>query len=98
MESLIEIELLILKKSVGRGSFLSPTLGANKESKKPCQIELNMSFTYTKMFIDCFSREQLPSIVRQLSSLVRQLPSVIRGVVCLSQRRFHFLPNVSRCV
>ena len=42
---------------MGRDPFLSPTPGSNKGLKTPCQTELNMSFTYTKMRINCFIRE-----------------------------------------
>ena len=57
MQGFIEVELMIWKKSMGRGPFLSPTPGSNKGLKTPCQTELNMSFTYTKMRINCFIRE-----------------------------------------
>ena len=42
MQSLIEIELVIWKKCVGRGPFLSPTPGWNKGSNPPCQVELTL--------------------------------------------------------
>ena len=73
---------LIWKKSVGRSTFLSRTPGSKKRLKTSGQIELNMNFTYTKMFINCFSREQLPSIIDV-------------ELYLLSLRRFYFLPTFS---
>ena len=52
MESFIEVEFLIWKKSVGRGPFLSVTPGSNKGWTTPCQIELNVNFTYNKASIN----------------------------------------------
>ena len=63
MKSIIEIELVVWKKIVEKGPFLSLTPGSNKESKTPSQIELNINFTYTNMFMNYFFREQLPSLI-----------------------------------
>ena len=80
MQSFIEAEFLIWKKSVGRGPFLSATPGSNKGWTTPCQIELNVNFTYNKASINCFSREQLPSLIYV-------------ELYVLSLRRFYFLPT-----
>ena len=45
MQSFIEREIVIWKKSVGSGLFLSATPGSNKQLKTPGQIELNVNFT-----------------------------------------------------
>ena len=61
MQSFIEMKLMIRKKSMERSPFLSSTPESNEGLKTPCQTELNMSFTYTKVSINCFSRNELPS-------------------------------------
>ena len=78
----IEIEFVIWKKSVGRGPFSSANPGSNKKLKIPGQIELNVNFIYSEMSINCFSREQLPSLIYV-------------GLYVLSLRRFYFLPTFS---
>ena len=62
MQSFIKIEFAIWKKSIGKGSIFVRNPMSNKRLKTPGQIELNVNFTYNKVSINCFFREQLPSI------------------------------------
>ena len=71
MQSFIEIEFVIWKKSMGRGPFLSATPGSNKGLKTPGQIELNVNFTYNKvlpslMYIGLYHYEDSTSYERFL--------------------------------
>ena len=72
------------KKKGCKGFIFVPTPGPIKWSKSTGKIELNTCFTYTKISINSFSKEQFSSL--------------IRGIVFLSQRRFYFFPAFSCCV
>ena len=64
MQNFTKMRFLIGKKNVWEAVyFLFATPGSNKGLKTPDQIDLHVNFIYNKVSINCFSWEQLPSLI-----------------------------------
>ena len=79
MQSFVEKEFVIWKKSMERGPLLSATSGSNKGLKTPGQIELNVNFTYNKVSINCSPLSYAWGCMREVVLLMKVFLSCVRA-------------------